>query len=256
MSPIAALGQRLRAGETVLSAWSAIPDPMVASLLAREGFDAVTLDLQHGGYDVAAAMRAIPAVAAAGKPAAARIPVRDFAAASKLLDSGAAAVIAPMINTVEDAHAFAAHMKYPPLGTRSWGPMGAMAITGQGPDAYFAGANATSLAFAMIETREALHIVDDILAVSGIDGLFLGPADLSIALSNGAGIDPLHPEVEAALDHVARRARASGKFAAVYAFTPDRVGAMFAKGFHVCAVGMDVGYLRAGAQGILAEARS
>lgn len=254
MSPIGTLGRRLRSGETLVSAWSAIPDPMVAGLLAREGFDAVTLDLQHGGYDVASAMRAIPAVAAAGKPAAARIPVRDFAAASKLLDSGAAAVIAPMINTVEDAAAFAAHMKYPPVGTRSWGPMGAMAISGEGPDAYFAGANAASLAFAMIETREALGLVDAILAVPGIDGLFIGPADLSIALSNGAGLDPLHPEVAAALDHAARRARDAGKFAAVYAFTPDRVAAMFAKGFHLCAVGMDIGYLRAGAQGVLAGA--
>ncbi|HEX2556228.1 MAG TPA: aldolase/citrate lyase family protein [Microvirga sp.] len=255
MSAVAALSQRLRSGATVVSAWCAIPDPMVAGLLASEGFDTVTLDLQHGGYDVAAAMRAIPHVAAAGKPAAVRIPVRDFASASRLLDCGAAAVIAPMINTVEDAQAFAAHMKYPPIGTRSWGPMAAMAITGQGPDAYFAAANETSLAFAMVETREALRIVDDILAVPGIDGLFVGPADLSIALSGGAGIDPFHPEVEAALDHVARRARAAGKFAAVYAFAPERVGALFARGFHVCAVGMDIFYLRAGAQDILAKAR-
>jgi 4-hydroxy-2-oxoheptanedioate aldolase len=255
MSPIAALGDRLRSGGTVLTAWSAIPDPLVVGIVAREGFDAVTLDMQHGSHDVGSAIRSIPAVAAAGKPAIVRVPVGDFASASRLLDAGAAAVIAPMINTVADARAFAAHMKYPPVGARSWGPVGAMALSGQGPDAYFAGANAASLAFAMVETREAMAILDDILAVPGIDGVFVGPGDLSIALSNGAGLDPHHPEVEAALDEVARRARAAGKFAAVYAFAPERAGALFARGFHVCAVGMDIGYLRAGAQDIIAKAR-
>lgn len=255
MSPIAALATRLRAGETILSAWSAIPDPQIAAILAREGFDAVTLDMQHGGFDVATAAQAIPGIAAAGKPAAVRIPVGDFAAASRVLDAGAAAVIAPMINSAADAEAFADHMKYPPVGARSWGPMGAMALTGQDPDAYFAGANASSLAFAMVETRESLAVVDDILAVSGIDGLFIGPADLSIALSGGAALNPDHPEVERALDHVVSRARAAGKYAAVYAFTGDRAAAMLARGFHVCAVGMDIGYLRAGAQAVIAQAR-
>jgi 4-hydroxy-2-oxoheptanedioate aldolase len=256
MSPIAVLSRRLRGGETILSAWCAIPDPMVAGYLAREGFDAVTLDMQHGAFDVGAAIRAIPAIAAAGRPAAARIPVRDFATAARLVDAGAAAVIAPMINSVEDATAFAAHVKYPPLGARSWGPAGAVAITGQTPDDYFAAANATSLAFAMVETRESLAIVDDILAVPGIDGVFIGPADLSIALSGGAGIDPLHPEVDRALDHVVRRTRAAGKVAAVYAFTGDRAAAMFARGFPFCAVGTDIGYLRAGAQAAVAAARA
>lgn len=255
MSPIATLAARLRAGETVLSAWSAIPDPQVPAILARESFDAVTLDMQHGGFDVAAAARAIPGIAAAGKPTAVRIPVGDFAAASRLFDAGAAAVIAPMINTLAEARAFADYTKYPPVGARSWGPFGAMALTGQAPDAYFAGANGTSLAFAMVETRESLAIIDEILAVPGIDGLFLGPADLSVALSGGAGIDPDHPEVDHALDHAVRRARAAGKFAAVYAFTGDRAAAMFAKGFHVCAVGMDIAYLRAGAQGAIMAAR-
>jgi 4-hydroxy-2-oxoheptanedioate aldolase len=205
--------------------------------------------------DLAAAIRAIPMVAAAGKPALARIPVGDFASASKLLDNGASAVIAPMINTLEDARRFAAYMKYPPLGERSWGPAGALALSRMAMPDYLAQANGMALAFAMVETREALAILDDILAVPGLDGVLIGPGDLSIALSNGAEMNPLSPAVDRALDDVARRTRNAGKFAAVYATTGERARAMFAKGYHVCAVGSDLGYLKAGAKAMIQAAR-
>jgi 4-hydroxy-2-oxoheptanedioate aldolase len=194
-------------------------------------------------------------VAAAGKPALARIPVGDFASASKLLDNGASAVIAPMINTLEDARRFAAYMKYPPLGERSWGPAGALALSRMAMPDYLAQANGMALAFAMVETREALAILDDILAVPGLDGVLIGPGDLSIALSNGAEMNPLSPAVDRALDDVARRTRNAGKFAAVYATTGERARAMFAKGYHVCAVGSDLGYLKAGAKAMIQAAR-
>src|SRR3954469_2541792 len=93
--------ERFEAGSPVLAAWCGLPEPAVAGLLAREAFDAVTIDMQHGAIDFAAAVRAVPLIAAAGKPAIVRIPVGDFAAASRLLDAGASAVIAPMINTIE-----------------------------------------------------------------------------------------------------------------------------------------------------------
>jgi 4-hydroxy-2-oxoheptanedioate aldolase len=205
--------------------------------------------------DLAAAIRAIPMVAAAGKPALARIPVGDFASASKLLDNGASAVIAPMINTLEDARRFAAYMKYPPLGERSWGPAGALALSRMAMPDYLAQANGMALAFAMVETREALAILDDILAVPGLDGVLIGPGDLSIALSNGAEMNPLSPAVDRALDDVARRTRNAGKFAAVYATTGERAREMFAKGYHVCAVGSDLGYLKAGAKAMIQAAR-
>jgi 4-hydroxy-2-oxoheptanedioate aldolase len=211
--------------------------------------------MQHGVLDLAAAIRAIPMVAAAGKPALARIPVGDFASASKLLDNGASAVIAPMINTLEDARRFAAYMKYPPLGERSWGPAGALALSRMAMPDYLAQANGMALAFAMVETREALAILDDILAVPGLDGVLIGPGDLSIALSNGAEMNPLSPAVDRALDDVARRTRNAGKFAAVYATTGERAREMFAKGYHVCAVGSDLGYLKAGAKAMIQAAR-
>ena len=123
---IGKLAHGLAAGGGVLSAWIGVNDAAIADALARESFDAVTLDMQHGGVDFVGATRAILAVALAGKPTIARIPVGDFASASRLADAGAAAVIAPMINSAEDARRFAEFMKFPPIGRRSWGPRAAL----------------------------------------------------------------------------------------------------------------------------------
>jgi 4-hydroxy-2-oxoheptanedioate aldolase len=256
MSSVSSLPGRLRAGPPALSAWCGISEPSVAGILAREAFDAVTLDMQHGAIDFANTVRAIPLIAAAGKPAIVRIPVGDFATASRVLDAGASAVIAPMVNTMEDARRFGAFMKYPPLGERSWGPHAAVALSGLTPDAYFAQANGFALAFAMVETREALAIVDDILAAPGIDGIFIGPSDLSIALSNGAGNDPTGAEVERALTHAVARAKAADKLIAAYAATGERAAAMARLGFHLIALGSDTNLLRAGAQAALGAARA
>ena len=252
---VTALADRLQAGSTTFTAWCGMPDPAVAALLAREEFDAVTLDMQHGAIDLAATMRAIPLVAGAGKPAIVRIPVGEFATASRLLDAGASAVIAPMINTVEDARRFGAFMKYPPVGERSWGPHAAVALSGLGPADYFARANGFSLGFAMVETREALDILDEILAQPGIDGIFIGPADLSIALSGGGGVDPMGAEVDRALDHILQRTRAAGKLPAVFAHTGGRAAVLARMGFALVAVETDTLLLRAGARAALAAAR-
>jgi len=256
MSTVALLSEGLRAGSPMLSAWCGIQEPAVAGLLAREAFDAVTLDMQHGSVDLSAALRALPLVAAAGKPGLVRIPVGDYATASRLLDAGASGVIAPMVNTVEDARRFAAFVKYPPLGERSWGPHGALTLSGLQPGEYFAQANGHAVSFAMVETREALAIVDEILATPGVDGIFIGPSDLSIALSNGAGVNATSREVEEALEHALARAKAAGKLAGVYAVTGDNAARRRAQGFQLIALGSDTAMLRAGAQSFLNAARS
>lgn len=180
------LSSRLRAGETVLSAWSSLPEPLTVEILAHSAFDAVTLDMQHGGHDESSILRSLGLILNAGKPPVVRIPVGRFDMASRALDFGAQAVIAPMINSVEDARRFAAAMKYPPVGERSWGVFRANADYGApGSNDYLTTANHDTLAFAMIETRDAYDALDAILDVRGIDGVFVGPADFSIAWSNG-----------------------------------------------------------------------
>src|SRR3954452_20462488 len=124
------LGDRFRGGESLFTAWSAIPDPLVAEFLARSGFDIVTLDMQHGCHTVDSILRGIAAIRLAGKPSLVRIPVGRFETASRALDFGADGVIAPMVNSRADAVAFAASMKLPPLGKRSWGPTRVLHLRG------------------------------------------------------------------------------------------------------------------------------
>jgi 4-hydroxy-2-oxoheptanedioate aldolase len=246
----------LRRGSPVLAAWCGLPEPSVPGILAREAFDAVVVDMQHGAIDFSAALRAVPLIAAAGKPALVRIPVGDFASASRFLDGGVSGVVAPMINTVEDARRLAAFTKFPPTGERSWGPQGALALSGLQPTAYFQEANGLTVSFAMVETREALAIIDDILAVPGIDGIFIGPSDLSIALSGGQEINPASAEVEKAQEHALARANAAGKVAGIYAASGSRAAELARKGFHLISIASDAVLLRAGAQAALAAARA
>ena len=190
------LAERLRAGEVLYTAWSGIPEPLVAEFLGRTGFDAVTLDMQHGCHTTESVLRGVAAVRIAGKPAIVRVPIGRFDMASRALDFGAAAVIAPMVNSVSDARAFAASMKFPPHGERSWGPTRVLGLLGApDPQNYLRTANANTQAIAMIETRAAQAALDAILAVDGIDGIFVGPSDFSIALSDGARVEPTNAEM-------------------------------------------------------------
>ena len=251
------LASRLASGQTVYTAWSGLPDALTVEVVARTGFDAVTLDMQHGGHHEDSVLRSMLAIMQAGKPGLVRIPVGRFEMASRALDFGAEAVIAPMVNSVEDARAFAAAMKYPPLGDRSWGPNFSMPRRRASDSAqWLAGANAEALAFAMIETRAALDALDGILDVPGIDGVLIGPSDFSIAWSNGATVDPNLPDMMDAIASVAARARAAGKHAAMYVVDPARTGRFVEMGFRLIAIGPDARYVMVGADSLLNAARA
>lgn len=241
------LARALRAGESVYCAWCSIPSPLVAETIAREGFAAVTVDQQHGLYDIAAGAQAIAAIHHAGSAPIVRVPLDDFASASRMLDYGAEAVIAPMINNPADARRLVAAAKYPPLGERSFGPARAASLAGIDVNEYFRSANTETLALAMIETREALDSAETIAAMEGIDGLFVGPFDLSVALSNGAVLDPLSKDVEMALDVILAAAKKAGKFAGLYCSNAERALEGQKRGFRLLAVGSDMSFLRAGA---------
>lgn len=254
-SAVESLAADLGIGRPIFSAWCGLPEPAIAGYLAREtGIGAVVLDLQHGVIDFLSATRAIPLVSAAGKPSVPRIPVGDFGSASRLLDAGAAGIIAPMINSVEDARRFAASVKFPPLGERSWGPHPALTLTGLASADYFRTANSFLRTFAMIETREALDRIDAILGVEGVDAIFIGPSDLSIGLSGGSALDPNGAEVNAAIDHALARAKAAGKVGAIYAPNGELAADYARRGYHFVAVGSDLAFLRAGAGAMLKAA--
>lgn len=251
------LAARLSADEPVFTAWSAIPDALTLEALAAAPVDAVTLDMQHGGHHEDSVLRGLAPILAAKKPGIVRVPVGRFDMASRALDFGADAVIAPMVNTVADAQAFAASMKYPPLGERSWGAGFAMGRRGRKNAAdWLATANDDTLAFAMVETRQALAILDDILAVPGIDGIFVGPADFSIAWTGGASVNPGLDDMMDAIADIGRRTRAAGKHAAIYIVDPQLAGRFVSWGYRLIALGTEQRYMAAGAASLLDAARA
>jgi 4-hydroxy-2-oxoheptanedioate aldolase len=244
--PAFALARRLRAGETVYGAWCMIGSPVVAETIAREGFAVVVLDAQHGLWDVSSLIAGASAVNHAGAAPAVRVPFNDVALVSRALDFGAEAIIAPMINSADDARRFAAAAKYPPLGERSWGPLRAMAMQAprSTPVDYLREANDGTLTFAMIESAAALGNVDAIAATPGIDALFVGPYDLATALSSGTAQDVQAPAVEQAIDRICTAAKKAGKIPGIYCRDAEGAVAMAGRGFRFIMAGNDLTTLR------------
>ena len=251
------LARRLRAGETVYAAWCTLASPIVAETVAREGFAAVVLDIQHGLWDTASIVAGIGALAHAGSAPVVRVPLNDFAFVSRALDFGAEAIIAPMVNTAADARQFASVAKFPPLGERSWGPQRAMTLQGKTVTTdYLREANDGTLTLAMIETSTALGNVDAIADTPGIDALFVGPYDLSTALSGGKAQDVQAPEVERAIDQIGAAAKKAGKIPGIYCRDVNRALAMAKRGFRFIAVSSDHGIVREGAAALMKALKS
>ena len=246
------LAPRLRAGETLFSGWCDSGQPVVAQTLALAGFPTVILDMQHGPYDVITAMAGIAGVVQFGASACVRIPVGEMQTASRALDCGAEAVIAPMINTAADARAFASFMKYPPVGERSWGPFAAMRLF-EFDGAASVARGADTLAFVMIETKAALDALDEIVGVEGIDGVFVGPGDLSIALTGK--LDPHCAVIDEALAKILAACKRHNKIPGVYCATGARAKDLAARGFRYLAVSTGLAMMTIGAKAELAATK-
>jgi len=253
-APTRSLADRLRADETIVTAWSALPFGLISELLGRAGYPAVTLDMQHGQHDIASVRDGLAACRLGGSHRLARIPVGEFGTASRLLDLGAEAVIAPMINSAEDAATFANFMKYPPAGERSWGPHRGVMLAASDPEQYFATANDQTLALAMIETPEAIEALDDILKVPGIDGVFVGPSDLSLTLSRGEFVRPRGALAQNAAEGIAAKTRAAGKIAGVFCMAAEDVSKAREMGFRLMAFGVDMSFVMDAATAALKNA--
>lgn len=248
------LADRLRADETIVTAWSSLPFGLISELLGRAGYPAVTLDMQHGQHDIASVREGLAACRLGGAHRISRIPVGEFGTASRLLDLGAEAVIAPMINSVEDATTFAKFMKYPPVGERSWGPHRGAMLADTDAETYFVSANDQTLALAMIETPSAIEALDDILKVPGIDGVFVGPSDLSLTLSRGEFVRPRGALAQNAAEGIAAKTRAAGKIAGVFCMAGEDVPKARDMGFRLMAFGVDMSFITDAAAAALKSA--
>ena len=175
----------------------------------------------------------------------------DPALPGQALDAGATAVIAPMVNTRAQAELLVRAAKYPPIGARSWGGYTALQASGMVPGDYLREANRMTMVFAMVETVEALANLDAIAATPGLDGLFVGPSDLSITLSNGAGIDKLGARTLEAMEKVAAAARGNGLVAGAFGGGAEVVRTYLKLGFTFIAAAVDVDLLQSGAAALV-----
>ncbi|HSV78826.1 MAG TPA: aldolase/citrate lyase family protein [Ramlibacter sp.] len=242
-----------KAGGAAVNGWLAIPDSFSAETMAHQGWDSLTIDLQHGVVDYQALVPMLQAISTTPTVPLVRVPWLEPGILMKVLDAGAYGVICPMVNTREDAQKLVAWTHYAPHGTRSFGPVRALLYGGAD---YPEHANDTVVAFAMIETAAALDNLDAILSVEGLDAIYIGPSDLSLALGCKPTFDEVEPKVEQAIDHILERDKAHGLVAGIHNGGPQAALARIAKGFQFTTVSSDARLMAAGAQQVLAAMRA
>ncbi len=235
-------------GGAALNGWLQIPSPFTAELMARQGFDSITIDMQHGlmGYETAVAM--LQAISTTDATPVVRVPWNDPAQIMRMCDAGAYAIICPMVNSRAEAEAFVAACRYPPLGIRSYGPVRARLYGGSD---YVEHANQLVAAIAMIETAEALAAVEEIASTPGLDGLYIGPADLSISLGGTERADYTEPMLVEALHTVLASAQRHGVMAGLHCATPEYARKAVGMGFQFVSPNADASYLESTARAMV-----
>jgi 4-hydroxy-2-oxoheptanedioate aldolase len=241
-----------KADQTAVNGWLAIPNSFAAEVMAHQGWDTLTIDMQHGVIDYAAMVTMLQAISTTPTVPIVRVPWLEPGILMKSLDAGAYGLICPMINTREDAQRFVSYTNYAPKGTRSFGPVRALLYGGAD---YPAHANDTIVRFAMIETAQALDNLDAILSVEGLDAIYIGPSDLSLSLGCKPVFDDVDPKAAQAMDHILERAKAHGVVAGVHNGRADVARARSAKGFRFVTLGSDARLLAAGSQELLSAMR-
>jgi 4-hydroxy-2-oxoheptanedioate aldolase len=240
------------ADRAAINGWLAVPNSFSAEVMAHQGWDTLTIDLQHGVVDYQAMVTMLQAISTTATVPIVRVPWLEPGILMKTLDAGAYAVICPMVNTREEAQKLVAWTNYAPRGTRSFGPVRATLYGGAD---YPTAANDTIVRFAMIETAQALDNLDAILSVEGLDAIYIGPSDLSLALGCTPTFDDVDPKAAQAIDHILARARAHGVQAGIHNGRPDVARARIAKGFRFVTVSSDARIMAAGSQEILGAMR-
>lgn len=234
-------------------AWMSFSSTYAAELFGHLGFDAVTIDLQHGPLFMDGAIPMLQAISATPATPIVRCSGNNFSEIGKLLDAGAYGVICPLVDSVDDARRFVSACRYPPLGTRSSGP--ARALLYGGPD-YFDHSNQTVITYAMIETAQGMAELEGICALEGLDGVFVGPSDLSIALGLRPQVRWTEPPLRPALESIVATAHRHGRMAGIFCTSAEMARDMRALGYDMLVLANDAVMLRGAADQWLKIARS
>ena len=239
------LRQQWNAGEKTVNGWCSIPSSFSAEVMAHQGFDSLTIDMQHGVIDYQAMVTMLQAISTTDVTPMVRVPWREPGIIMKSLDAGAYGVICPMVNNRSQAEELVAFSKYPPRGTRSFGPIRASIYGGSD---YPSHANDETLAIAMIETAEAMDNLDAIMSVDGLDGIYVGPADLSNALGCTPTFDQEEKPVVEAINAIVECAKRNNIFSGIHCGAPAYAKKMHSIGFDYITLLNDSRLIAAGAR--------
>ncbi len=235
----------LRAKQAAVAGWMSFDSAYAAELVGSAGFDAVVIDCQHGMAGHAQMLTMLQALSHTPAVPLVRVSQNNLAEINRALDAGAYGVICPLVNSVAEAAAFGRACRYPldgMPGDRSFGPARGLLVGGAD---YALHANAQMLALAMIETRAGLDAVEAIAAVASIDGLFIGPSDLGIALGLGPGAAHTHPVLAAAITRIQLACTAAGKATGIWCGSAEMARDMLAQGLQLVVPGHDAIWLKA-----------
>ena len=239
-----------RAGEPIVNAWLSIGSAYCAEIVAHGGYHAATIDCQHGmiGFDTALAM--LQAISTTEVVPMVRCASNDPAQIMRLLDAGAYGVICPMVSTRAQAEAFVAACRYPPTGSRSFGPARGLLYGG---DDYLAEADNAVLTLAMIETAEGLANLEAIVDTPGLDGIYVGPNDLALALGCAPAAESDHPVMVEAVERIRAATVAAGRIAGIFCSGGAGAARRIGEGFALVTPGNDAMLLKSAIRASMAE---
>lgn len=229
--------EKMLAGQPTIGSFLGLGSPNVAELLAHAGFDWLVIETEHNGLDSAEIEHMLMAMSSTETIPLVRVPSANPVFIQRALDMGALGIVVPMVRTPDEARAIVGATRFPPAGTRSFGPLRASRYTFDNAD-YVRRANDNIIVALILETREAVEHLEEIAAVPGVDAIFLGPFDLCFSL----GLDPLqqpHPEIDAIQERMVAVARKTGIAAGMGASTPAQLRQRQAEGFTWLAFGPD-----------------
>jgi 4-hydroxy-2-oxoheptanedioate aldolase len=222
--------------------WSSTRDPVVAELIAGAAHDYVCADLQHGTATFAELPGMLQAMRLTGRAPVVRVPWNEPVGIMRALDTGAAAVIVPMVNNPAEAAAAAAACRFPPVGARSWGPMWA----GIRPDGALPPEeqDAATLCLVMVETQAGVEAVAEIARTPGVDGIYIGPNDLALGCGHGRGTYRDTPAVDELIQHVVTTCREAGIVAGLHCSDVEMAAHWAGRGARMLTAGQDLALLR------------
>lgn len=237
-TPINHFKQALQSGTPRFGSWLGVADPYMAELVGRAGFDWLLVDGEHAPNDIRSLMAQLQVLEGLGPDLVVRLPMGEDWLIKQALDIGAQTLMIPMVETGEQAAHLVRAMRYAPLGIRGMGAALARASQFSGITDYVATANDQMCLIVQVETSKGVDNLDDILAVDGVDGVFVGPADLSADM--GYPGNPDAPQVQAVIADILRRSRAAGKGAGILSTEDAQTSTHIESGANFVAVGIDV----------------